>query len=169
MPKLAIQIPASPPNDSGPTITISSNNASLDSDTTSDAGLLVLSSSMRILHINDRARTLLALFGEAYELWPNLTSEAMPAILTEFCGHVFAELRRQSGSHEWTEFEMRRVCHMVTPALLLRGFGMPSIAGQESRMILTLQPCTPVSSISASQNYRNRVPLSSSDTAPSTH
>jgi hypothetical protein len=118
----------------------------------SDAGLLILSSSMRILHINGRARAFMALFGEAHDLWPHLAPESLPAILTEFCGNVFAELRRQAGSLEWAEFELRRVCHMVTPALLLRGFGVPSMDGQEPRMILTLQPCAPSMSLAMSQN-----------------
>jgi len=169
MPKRVTQIPTNSPNDSEPALTVSPNVASLDPNATPDAGLLVLSSSMRILHINDRARTLLALFGETCELWPNLSPEAMPAMLTEFCSHVFAELHHQAGGHEWAEFEMRRVCHMVSPALLLRGFGMPSITGQDSRMILTLQPYTSASGILANQNHPNLLPRSSADTIPSTH
>ena len=84
----------------------------------------------------------MALFGEAHELWPYLSPESMPAILIEFCGSLLTELRRQADSQEWAEFEMRRVCHMVTPPLLLRGFGMPAMEGREPRMILTLQPCS---------------------------
>jgi len=111
-----------------------------DSPAPSDTGLLVLSSSMRILHINDRARTLMARFGEAFELWPHLSPESIPAILSEFCGNVFAELAHQAPNGKWAEFELRRVCYMVNPAILIRGFGMPSMHGQEPRMILTLQP-----------------------------
>ena len=106
-----------------------------------EAGLMVLSSSMRILHMNGQAKTLMALFGETHELWPHLSPESMPSILTEFCGKVLAELDRQDDRRNWTEFEMRRVCHMVTPALLLRGFGVPAVDGGEHRMILTLQAC----------------------------
>lgn len=106
-----------------------------------DAGMMVLSSSMHILHMNGQARALLAHFGAAYELWPHLWPESMPAILTEFCGNVLSELRRQAGNQEWTALEMRRVCHMVTPALLLRGFGMPETDGRAPRMILILQAC----------------------------
>jgi hypothetical protein len=106
-----------------------------------DTGMMVLSSSMRILHMNGQARVLMAHLGVACELWPHLSPESMPAILIEFCGHVLSELRRQAGSQQWTALEMRRVCHMVTPALLLRGFGMPETDGWDPRMILILQPC----------------------------
>ena len=106
-----------------------------------DAGMMVLSSSLRILHMNGQARILMARLGVACELWPHLSSESMPAILTEFCSHVLSELCRQAGSQQWAALEMRRVCHMVTPALLLRGFGMPETDGRDPRMILILQPC----------------------------
>ena len=167
MPKLVTQIPTDSPNESKPARIVTSNAGTPDSDSTTDAGLMVLSSSMRILHINDRARTLLSLFGETCELWPNLSPEAMPAILTEFCSHVFAELDRQSCGHEWTGHDLRRVCHMVNPALLIRGFGMPSSTGQEARMILTFQPCPPSSGILANQNSPNKTPRSTVDRASS--
>jgi hypothetical protein len=83
----------------------------------------------------------MAHFGAAYERWPHLSPESMPAILTEFCGNVLLELRRHADSQEWTALDIRRVCHMVTPALLLRGFGMPETNGRDPRMILILQPC----------------------------
>ena len=38
---------------------------------------------------------------------------------------------------------MRRICHMVTPSLLLTGFGVPNSTDREIRVILTLTPCPP--------------------------
>ncbi len=106
-----------------------------------DSGMIVLSSSFRVLHMNRRARALMRLFGEAHELWPNLAPESMPTILSEFCRDILAELERRRDMRDWAQFEIRRVCHMVTPALLLRGFGVPAMANREPQMILTLQPC----------------------------
>jgi len=103
--------------------------------------MMVLSSSMHILHMNGQARALMASFGAAHELWPHLSPESMPAIITEFCDNVLSELRRRADNQQWTALDMRRVCHMVTPALLLRGFGMPDADGQDPRMILILQLC----------------------------
>ena len=144
----------------------------LGSGPSCDAGLVVLSSTIRILHINNRARALMALFGEAHELWPDLSPESMPAILTEFCGDVFdvfTELRRQAGSHKWAEFEIRRICHMVTPSLLLRGFGMPSENGCEPRMILTLQPCFSSTDLTILPNRKDVPIVASTNRNPCTH
>ena len=66
-----------------------------------DAGMMVLSSSLRILHMNGQARVLMARLGVACELWPHLSPESMPAILTEFCSHVLSELCRQADSQQW--------------------------------------------------------------------
>lgn len=105
-----------------------------------EAGVIVLSSSGRMLHMNRQARTLMALFSEAHELWPHLAPESIPSILTEFCREVFAQLHGRIEGKDWAQLEVRRVCHMVKPPLLLRGFGVPHSSHQEPRMILTLQP-----------------------------
>jgi hypothetical protein len=106
--------------------------------------MIVLSSSARILHMNGPARALMALFGTSHEHWPQMASESTPSIITEFCLDVLAQLRRRIEAQDWTQFEMRRICHMVTPSLLLTGFGVPSASNSEIRVVLTL---TPLSSI----------------------
>ena len=110
-----------------------------------DSGMIVFSSSARILHMNGPARALMALFGTSHDLWPQMTPESMPSILTEFCYDVLAQLRRRTEAQDWAQFEMRRICHMVTPSLLLTGFGVPNSTDHELRVILTLShlPATP--------------------------
>ena len=105
-----------------------------------DSGMIVFSSSARILHMNGPARALMALFGKSHELWPQMAPESMPSILTEFCHDVLAQLHRRIEAHDWAQFEMRRICHMVTPSLLLTGFGVPNSTNRELRVILTLNP-----------------------------
>jgi hypothetical protein len=102
--------------------------------------MIVFSSSARILHMNGPARALMALFGKSHELWPQMAPESMPSILTEFCYDVLAQLKRRIEAQDWAQFEMRRTCHMVTPALLLTGFGVPNSTNREIRVILTLTP-----------------------------
>ncbi len=85
-----------------------------------DSGMIVFSSSARILHMNGPARALMALFGTSHELWPQMAPESMPSILTEFCYDVLAQLQRRIEAQDWTQFEMRRICHMVTPSLRTR-------------------------------------------------
>jgi hypothetical protein len=104
------------------------------------SGMIVFSSSARVLHMNGPARALMALFGTSHELWPQMAPESMPLILTEFCYDVLAQLQHRIEMHDWAQFEMRRICHMVTPSLLLTGFGVPNSAGREIRIILTLDP-----------------------------
>jgi hypothetical protein len=105
-----------------------------------DAGVILLSAPTRILHMNGRARVLMASFGDAHGLWPNLAPESMPAILVEFCQEIMGELARRAQGGEWEQLEIHRVCYMTTPPLLLRGFGIPVSADRVPRMILLLQP-----------------------------
>ena len=107
-----------------------------------DSGMIVFSSSARIFHMNGPARALMALFGTSHELWPQMAPESMPSILTEFCYDVLAQLQRRIEAQDWTQFEMRRICHMVTPSLFLTGFGVPNSTNGEIRVILTLTPLT---------------------------
>ena len=102
--------------------------------------MIVFSSSARILHMNGPARALMSLFGTSHEHWPQMAPESMPSILTEFCYDVLAQLRRRIEAQDWAQFEMRRICHMVTPSLLLTGFGVPNSTNREIRIILTLTP-----------------------------
>ena len=105
-----------------------------------ESGMIVFSSSARILHMNGPARALMALFGKSHELWPQMAPESMPSILTEFCYDVLAQIQRRIEAQDWAQFEMRRICHMVTPSLLLTGFGVPNSSNREIRIILTLTP-----------------------------
>ena len=105
-----------------------------------DSGMIVFSSSARILHMNGSARALMALFGTSHELSPLIAPESMPSILTEFCGDVLVQLRHRVEAQDWAQFEMRRICHMVTPAILFTGFGVPNATNREIRVILTLTP-----------------------------
>jgi hypothetical protein len=90
--------------------------------------------------MNGPAHALIALFEESHELWPQMAPESMPFFLTEFCRDVLAQLQGRIETQDWAQFEMRRICHMVTPSLLLIGFGVPTSANRELRIILTLNP-----------------------------
>jgi hypothetical protein len=114
--------------------------------------MIVFSSSACILHMNGPARTLMSLFGTSHKQWPQMAPESMPSIITEFCLDVLAQLRRRIEVQDWTQFEIRRICHMVTPSLLLTGFGVPSASNSEIRVVLTLTPL--FSTPYASENAR---------------
>jgi hypothetical protein len=118
-----------------------------------DSGMIVFSSSARILHMNGPARALMALFGTSYELWPQLAPESLPSILTEFCYDVLAELQHRIEAQDWAQFEMRRICHMVTPSVLLTGFGVPTSINREIRVILTLAPLVSIPCAAADSRH----------------
>jgi hypothetical protein len=67
-----------------------------------DSGMIVFSSSARILHMNGPARTLMSLFGTSHEHWPQVAPESLPSIITEFCLDVLAQLRRRVEAQDWT-------------------------------------------------------------------
>ena len=100
---------------------------------------------------------MMALFGKSHELWPQMAPESMPSILTEFCYDVLAQLQRRFEAQDWAQFEMRRICHMVTPSLLLTGFGVPNSTNREIRIILTLNPLP--STPCAAEDSRHLHPL----------
>jgi hypothetical protein len=104
------------------------------------SGMIVCSSSARILHMNGPARALMALFNTSHDLWPQVTPESIPSIFTELCDDVQAQLQRRIEAKDPAQFEIRRICHMVTPPLLLTGFGVQNSTNREVRVILTLTP-----------------------------
>lgn len=105
---------------------------------TTESGMIVFSSPTQILHMNGPARSLITLFGESGRAWSPPTHESLPSIFTEFCRDVLEQLRGRMDPHDWAQFEMRRVCYMVTPPILIRGFGIPDSASKHPRIILTL-------------------------------
>jgi hypothetical protein len=105
-----------------------------------NSGMIVFSSSARILYMNGSARTLMALFNTSHGLWPQIAPESMPSILTELYDDVLAQLHRRGEAQDRAQFEIRRICHMVTPPLLFTGFGVQNLTNREIRVILTLTP-----------------------------
>lgn len=105
-----------------------------------DSGMIVFSSAARMLHINDAARRLIALFYTSPELRPPGSTEPIPAVITEFCRDVQAQLPPHIQTQDWAAFEMRRTCDRVTPSLLLRGFGVLNTMTHEFQVIVTLSP-----------------------------
>ena len=118
-----------------------------------ESGMIVFSSSARVLHMNGPARALMALFGMSYELWPQMAPESLPSILTEFRYDVLAQLQHRIEAQDWAQFEMRRICHMVTPSVLLTGFGVPTSINHEIRVILTLTPLASIPCAAADSRH----------------
>ena len=108
--------------------------------------------------MNSQARSLMTLFGDSHSAWTLPTHESLPAIFTEFCRNVLEQLRSRTDAHDWAQFEMRRVCYMVTPPLLIRGFGIPDSASEQPRIILTLHSLGHAEYHSVIENSRDTIP-----------
>jgi hypothetical protein len=97
----------------------------------------------------------MALFGASHERWTQLAPESMPSILTECCLDVLTQLRHRTESQDWAQFEMRRICHMVTPPILFTGFGVPCSSNSEIRVIVTLTPLFSIPSATQDSRHLN--------------
>lgn len=133
---------------------------------TAESGMIVFSSPTHILQMNGQARSLMALFGESRNAWTLPAHESMPSILSEFCRDVLEQFRGRIDAHDWAQFEMRRVCHMVTPPLLIRGFGVPDSVSQHPRVVLTLHRLGPAEHHPPVENAPDNIPQ---QTALSSH
>lgn len=125
---------------------------------TTEPGMIVFSSPTQILQMNGQARSLMTLFGDSRSAWTLPTHESLPSIFTEFCRDVLEQLHSRTDAHDWAQFEMRRVCYMVTPPLLIRGFGIPDSASEHPRVILTLHSLGHAEYRSVIENTRDTIP-----------
>ncbi len=95
-------------------------------------GVIVLSASMRVLHMNR----------QAVELAKHMTlsSGLLPTVVTELCAEIMKDLQVRIEQQNWEQFEVTRVAGNPSWPVLLRGFGLPEQTGgiQRSRMVVTL-------------------------------
>lgn len=108
--------------------------------TTTDSGLIVLSMSRRVLHLNDRARTWLRALSDDDRLDDRGFASPLPEALVDLFHAVLAEMEKRIAGEDWRHFEMRTVCASAEGLLLARGFGMPDATRrQQSRIVILLQ------------------------------
>ena len=107
-------------------------------------GIVVLSSSLQLLHMNRRARTLLA---QLEHNAPSIgTERAVAAPLHRHCQDIFETSQARVGSNNWEQFHQYRMIADSTHAILLKGFGLPDRRGlPHSRIVMLLSPHSPAS------------------------
>lgn len=126
------QSPQTNPNDPGEII----------ADQRSGPGIVVLSTSMQLLHMNRQASDLSKLINEAEKI--NNTgmnaSGVLPKALTELCGEIVKALQIRTEAKDWEQFEVKALAGDQNKPILLRGFGLPDQAGiQQSRIVVTME------------------------------
>jgi len=104
-----------------------------------DPGVVVLSSSLQLLHINHHAISLLTDVGQGSS-YPdangNLTSPLHP-----HSHEILMAIRKRLASHNFTPFHCYRTIGEHTQEILLKGFGLPDRRGFfHSRIVMLLMP-----------------------------
>jgi hypothetical protein len=107
-------------------------------------GIVVLSPSLQILHMNQRAIALLAQWERADQSIG--TDQALAAPLHQHCQDILETMQERLGSNNWEQFQQFRTIGNSTHQILLKGFGLPDRRGlPHSRIVMLLSPHNPVS------------------------
>jgi DNA-binding CsgD family transcriptional regulator len=111
-------------------------------DQRSGSGIVVLSASMQLLHMNRQASELAKKIN-AVEHGSNVTKSAhgvLPTALTELCGEIIKALHIRTEAKDWEQFELKRIAGDPNQPILLRGFGLPDRGGiQHARLVVTME------------------------------
>ena len=118
----------------------SSSNADIkELNPTSQAGLLLLSSSFQLLYLNPEARVLL----QEFTLRPMPSTDLPPAIRS-FCQEVMQTLPASPESTAWEGLRLSRVTFSTSRPILLRAFGVPAPLNEgDGQLLLLIEPAQP--------------------------
>ena len=100
-------------------------------DQRAGSGIVVLSASMQLLHMNRQASELSKKINAAEHGGGSLKSAhgVLPTALTELCGEIIKALHVRTEAKDWEQFEIKRVAGNPEQPILLRGFGLPDRGG----------------------------------------
>lgn len=105
-------------------------------------GIVVLSASMQLLHMNRQASDLSRQINIAEHGGGSSRAAhgVLPAPLTELCGEIVKALHVRTEAKDWEQFEIKRIAGNPEQPVLLRGFGLPDRGGvQFARLVVTLE------------------------------
>lgn len=106
-------------------------------------GIVVLSPSLQILHMNRRALVLLSQW-ERTDLGI-AAEQALPAPLHEHCQNILKTMQERLGSNNWGQFQQYCTIGDSSRSIFLKGFGLPDRRGlAHARIVVLLSTHTPV-------------------------
>ena len=111
-------------------------------DQRAGAGIVVLSSSMQLLHMNRQAAELSKKvnMSENGGTPPRSAQGVLPTALTQLCSEVLKALQVRTEAKDWEQFEVKRIAGDPKQPILLRGFGLPDKGGvQHARLVVTME------------------------------
>jgi DNA-binding CsgD family transcriptional regulator len=140
-------------------------------DQRAGSGIVVLSASMQLLHMNRQASELAKKIN-AVEHGGHSAKSAhgvLPAALTELCGDIVKALHVRTEAKDWEQFELKRVAGDPNQPILLRGFGLPDRGGvQNARLVVTMEELGRKQNLSA-EHARDRFQLTNREQAVIEH
>jgi DNA-binding CsgD family transcriptional regulator len=119
-----------------------SNPADNLADQRAGAGIVVLSSSMQLLHMNRQAAELSKKvnMSENGGTPPRSAQGVLPEALTQLCSEIVKALQVRTEAKDWEQFEVKRIAGNPRQPILLRGFGLPDKGGiQHARLVVTME------------------------------
>lgn len=111
-------------------------------DQRAGSGIVVLSASMQLLHMNRQASELAKKINavEHGSVAAKSAHGVLPTALTELCGEIIKALHIRTEAKDWEQFEIKRVAGDPNQPILLRGFGLPDRGGvQYARLVVTME------------------------------
>ena len=105
-------------------------------------GILLLSVSLQLMHVNPRAWELSRKIMQAQN--GKTATGVLPRVITELCAEVIAELQVRTNGKDWEQVQLRRLVSGSEPPVLLRAFGLPDRGGlQQARILILLEEVSP--------------------------
>jgi len=117
-------------------------------------GIVVLSPSLQVLHMNRQAIKLASLLGSAEPKGqqPNDPTRVLPQPLTDLAGEIHRVLRSRHEMSEKGQFEIRHFANRSGKPVSIRGVGVPNGHGVEhARIVLILTEA----GANRSENHQN--------------
>lgn len=105
-------------------------------------GIVVLSTTMQLLHMNRQAADLSRKINQAENGNQDgkSASGVLPTALTELCGEIVKALHVRTEAKDWEQFEVKSLAGDPEHPILLRGFGLPDQDGiEQSRIVVTME------------------------------
>lgn len=105
-------------------------------------GIVVLSSSLQLLHMNRQASELCKKINQAEQTTesPRQAYGVLPTALTELSSEIVKALTVRTEAKDWEQFEVKRLAGATEQPILLRGFGLPDRNGLTSaRLVITME------------------------------
>jgi len=99
-------------------------------------GVLVLSPSMQLVHMNHQAWELVGQIGRAEN--GKVANGVLPAALMQVCAEIQSIFKNRTDNKDMEQLEVKRLAGNQDRPVLLRAFGLPDYNGNPQALILIL-------------------------------